>query len=621
MKKFLKYSALVIVSLGLVIGIGAVWLYQAGQDDSPSAAAKVPPQAQAAQLPALEIDLSPALWDEETLNAYFERNEKMGDADILAVGENGVIAATTGAPAILAGLRALEQGGGAIDALLTTSLAQIALASGCWVSYGGIFELVYYDAASGEVYNLNAGYNTFLGEDDPASIPAAQDADGNSTPSGRTAMVPGYFAGVQAAHDHFGRLPFSALFEPAIYITEQGFLLSSFLERAIEMRKDVLTRLPETRAVFTKEDGSLYKAGDHFTQPAVATTLKAVAEQGADYIYKGPWAEKFVAAVQAEGGKVTMEDMTRYEAIWQEPLEFTFGDYTLFMHGRPGQGGTHLAESLNLAKISKLAEMGDYRGSPEAFFWFSQFTHTFGVSFIPSALKGTLFFGLDTGMANRATQEYAEELWEEMQEDDFFFTTAPSKDPKHSDAIVVIDQWGNIAAVTHTINTGAWGGTGIFVDGVSIPDSASFQQAQLAELQPGDRVPDPTEPLIMFKNGKPYGAFSSIGAGLHQKTFTVLLNIMAYGSSLQEAMGAPSTHIPAFDAENLMEPPAVQVAKGEFSAELLAAVREMGLKVVEFGNTLEERAPRGYVVGAVINETGEYEAMGPRLFNGPAEAY
>jgi len=49
-------------------------------------------------------------------------------------------------------------------------------------------------------------------------------------------------------------------------------------------------------------------------------------------------------------------------------------------------------------------------------------------------------------------------------------------DPKHSDAIVAVDRWGNVAALLHTINTVSWGETGIFVDGVSIPDSGAIQQ-------------------------------------------------------------------------------------------------------------------------------------------------
>ena len=619
MKKVVKVSLICAGTLTLLAITAAAYLYRAGQDTSDPPEVKVPPPRTEPTITG-DIDLSPANWDAAKRVALFERNARMGDADAMAVGSHGAIAATTGAPAVHAGLTALENGGNAIDAVLSTSLAQISLAMGCWVSYAGIFELVYYDAKSGQVYNLNAGYNSVLGESDPSSIPFGTDADGKPTPSGRTALVPGYFAGVQAAHEKFGRLPFESLFEPAVSIAEEGMRVTSYQESLIDYRKDVLSRLPETRAVFGKADGSFYRAGDLLKQTALTATLKAVAKQGADYIYQGPWAAKFVEAVQADGGKITLEDMARYEVIWPQPLEYDFGDYSLHMTGRPGQGGTHLAEALNLARVSGLAEMGDYRASPEAFFWFTQFTHAADISHVPRFARGALFFGLDTGMQNRATENHARALWDKMSRGDFRLTSAPKKVPKHSDAIVVMDKWGNIAAVTHSINAYAWGTTGIFVDGVSIPDSASFYQSVLAELEPGSRLPNPVEPLIMFKNGKPIGAFSSIGEGLHQKMFAVLYNIMAHDASLEEAMSAPSTHFPAFDSEESLKQPTVQVVEGEFAAELLEQARAMGLDVKEFPNTFEAVSGRGFVVGVMVNRNGDYEAVAPRMLNAPAEA-
>jgi gamma-glutamyltranspeptidase/glutathione hydrolase len=38
-----------------------------------------------------------------------------------------------------------------------------------------------------------------------------------------------------------------------------------------------------------------------------------------------------------------------------------------------------------------------------------------------------------------------------------------------------------MAVVNHTINSQLWGDTGLFVDGISIPDSASFQGDEIAK--------------------------------------------------------------------------------------------------------------------------------------------
>ena len=75
--------------------------------------------------------------------------------------------------------------------------------------------------------------------------------------------------------------------------------------------------------------------------------------------------------------------------------------------------------------------------------------------------------------------------------------------PRHSNAVVVIDKEGNIAAITHTINSVIWGDTGIVVGGIPIPDSAGFQQARLATIKPGDRVPNEMVQTIVFPGDTP----------------------------------------------------------------------------------------------------------------------
>jgi gamma-glutamyltranspeptidase/glutathione hydrolase len=49
----------------------------------------------------------------------------------------------------------------------------------------------------------------------------------------------------------------------------------------------VLARLPETKRIFTRSDGEWYTAGDRFTQPALAATLRRVEAEGADHMYAG----------------------------------------------------------------------------------------------------------------------------------------------------------------------------------------------------------------------------------------------------------------------------------------------------------------------------------------------
>ena len=244
------------------------------------------------------ISLSPADWEDGDLAEFSERQKLWRRDEPLPPlqSQNAMITGTTSVLAIRSGLEALKKGGTAADAVITTALAQIALVAGSYDSYAGIFFLTYYDAEEDEVYYLDAGWNTPLEEDDPLSIP-------EYFPSGRTALVPGFFAGIEAAHDRFGSLPFCALFEPAVYFAEQGFEITTILSSWITSRQSILSRICEAREIFTDAAGRFYQAGDWFTQPVLSQTLKRVSIYGKDYIYNGAWADKFVAAVQRDGGE------------------------------------------------------------------------------------------------------------------------------------------------------------------------------------------------------------------------------------------------------------------------------------------------------------------------------
>jgi gamma-glutamyltranspeptidase/glutathione hydrolase len=90
-------------------------------------------------------------------------------------------------------------------------------------------------------------------------------------------------------------------------------------------------------------------------------------------------------------------------------------------------------------------------------------------------------------------KETAAAIWERMQKGTWHYgrklATPGGPRPEHSDAVVAVDRWGNVAALTHTINTNLWGETGIFVGGVSVPDSASFQREQVREAGPASACP------------------------------------------------------------------------------------------------------------------------------------
>ncbi len=521
------------------------------------------------------ISLSPADWEDGDL-AEFSEGQKLWrrDEPLPAFqSQNAMITGTTSVLAIRSGFEALKKGGTAADAVIATALAQIALVAGSYDSYAGIFFLTYYDAEEDKVYYLDAGWNTPLEENDALSIPTYY-------PSGRTALVPGFFAGVAAAHDQFGNLPFCALFEPAIYFAEEGFEITTILSNWIASRQNVLSRVCETREIFTDDSGRFYQAGDWLTQPALSRTLKRVSAYGKDYIYNGPWTDKFVAAVQRDGGKITREDMEAYDVIWSDPVSTTFRDYEIYSAGLPALGGVNTIEALNVLEAAGFPERGAYTEDPESLFWFMQINRLIILSQLRESALDSVAPDLDLSLESRATKETAAALWEKMTKGELQYINAPREQmPTHSDGVVAMDEYGNIAALLHSSNTIVWGETGIFVDGISISDIGKYSQQRINDTGPGKRLPAGVNPTIVFENGSPVLATSCINSGLQQRTLAVLYNRVAYDMDIETASMEPYPLYPVLDTLSAYGYAIERVIRGAFDDSLIRGVLALGQNV------------------------------------------
>ena len=558
---------------------------------------------------------SPARWGEAEVSRFAELTATSGQVKPTAKGNAGMVVGTTRASAIRAGVEALRQGGSALDAVCTTALAQIALSAGSTTSYAGIFFMVYHETKTARTFALDAGYNAPLAETDPLSIPS------RPTPSGRTALVPGFMAGFEAAHQRFGRLPFGAQFEPAIHIAEEGFDVDPYLAWDIGFRSAVLSRSPETRSIFTREDGEFYQVGDRFRQLELAKTLRAVALEGAGHMYTGDWAQAFVNAVQEEGGKITLKDLEEYIPIWSEPLRTDYRGYEVCTT----DGGVDVLEGLNLLELADPhSRYGHYTKSPEALFLLIQISRISQyISNYPEDQIGSLFPSLPFSARSRATKEHARLIWEELRSPGRLreLVGPPSALGGHSDGVLAVDADGNVAAIGHTINTGTWGTTGIFVGGISIPDSATHQQERIRKAGPGGRIRNEINPLIVLRDGKPVLASAAIGGGLHEATLQRLHNVIDFDMGLQEAMEQPIFHGPRwtdssfeqFDAYTLIPPTG-------FSEQLIQGVQELGQPVILLDHK-DRFESCGWWVGLSIHpETGERQGRANQTHNGWALA-
>ncbi|HEY3813585.1 MAG TPA: gamma-glutamyltransferase [Caulobacteraceae bacterium] len=570
---------------------------------------------------SVRVDLSASLWPADDYARAKHDQVATRTTAMASRGNHGGVAVSYNAFAARAGLEALKQGGSAADAALTTALTQVTLSAGGPISFFGILSLVYFEAKTGKVHTMNAEWNTITGEDDPLTIPGGigmSEADiRGKDPSGRTALVGGFMKGVEAAHKRFGKLPFASLFDPSIELAEKGFKVGAKLGKSFGFRPDDLKRLPETRETLLKADGTPYAEGDVFCQPRLAETLRAVAETGADHMYGGPWGERLVKAVRADGGKMTLEDLERYQVIWDEPLVADLGDgYSICTNPWPNGGGVPLIEAQNLARVAGLDKAEHWSKSADSLRLAVELSHIGLLLAYGSAGVAAVYPDIDFSPQSRVTRKYAEVLWAEMKAGKKPFQFTP-QEPRHSDDVVAVDAEGNIAAITHSINCVLWGKTAIVVDGISIADAASFQQPLIAATEPGGRLSAPTETGIVFKDEAPVFGFASMNAGLHQRTFQCLLNTTAFGMSLEDAVNTPDFFLPTADpATGQLK---ISLPQGRFPRGVVDA---LDCAVVESGpEALFTLGQGDWVAVGRDPKTGKIEAVSHNRVNSGSAAY
>jgi gamma-glutamyltranspeptidase / glutathione hydrolase len=558
-------------------------------------------------------DLSPANWPpaEKTRVEKLE-SQTMSPLKAQSVESDGGIVSSTVSPiATYAGIQTLRCGGNAADAASTTALTQVATQLGSVVSYAGVFTMLYYDAKDHKVYSMDAGYNSYLQETDPKSIPVCDLAllpvESMPKPTvggakGRETLVPGFMAGVEAMHGRFGRLPFRDLFEPAIWYAEKGVRISPTLQFYFDSRAKYLSRTQEGRQFIRQAGDEMPKASDLFVQPELAKTLTSISEHGSKYMYTGQWGEDFVRIVQREGGKVSAEDMQRYKPIWSEPYKETVFGHTVYVNGPPHVGVYALFAGLNLTEALKLDQREPYWKDPDVFKALASIGQI--VINAPVIDKTTSDFlqgkSIDFSAKAQLGKNYAQAVAPLLEQ---IAPQSANNTPKHSNAIVVVDKDGNIAAVTHSINTVVWGDTGIVVDGIPIPDSAGFQQTALEGIKPGDRVPHQIIDTITFEGDTPVLATGSIGFSLQLESIRVLLGVLGQHLDLATIMAAPPL-LRTGDASGVVSTP-----QGAYPPEFITKLKATGLNVKEISNETAAGLSGTLAAVAIDPKTGERTAV------------
>jgi gamma-glutamyltranspeptidase/glutathione hydrolase len=258
-----------------------------------------------------------------------------------------------------AGLDVLRRGGSAADAAVAVQ-AVLGLVEPQSSGLGGGTFITYYDARSRSVTAYNgretapagASPGMFLGGDGkPLSYATA-------VLSGRATGVPGAVAALGQLHHDHGVLPWSALFGRATQLADDGFQVSPRLARWIGSEAPQ-TSAPDVVRYFSRPDGARYAAGDLLRNPAYATTLRQLAAEGPDALYRGRIAADIVRRVHDEplAGSLSTDDLARYRPVVTPALCRAWQSTTVCTPPLPS-GGVSLLEGLLLLERTDIATRG-----------------------------------------------------------------------------------------------------------------------------------------------------------------------------------------------------------------------------------------------------------------------
>ena len=252
--------------------------------------------------------------------------------------------------AAAAGRDMLRAGGSAVDAAIAAQLV-LGLVEPQSSGLGGGGFLVAFDAAS-------SAMRTYDGRESApaAATPTRFIANGRPMPfdaasrSGLAVGTPGLVAMLGVAHQRHGRLPWARLFEPAIRIADEGFLVSPRLSALLH--REGPERFPgEARRYFFDETGMPRPTGFRLKNPDYATTLRAIAAGGPRAFYEGPIAQTIANAVLAAPfarGDLTLVDLAGYRAIERAAVCAPYRGKRVCGMGAPSSGGLAIAQALML---------------------------------------------------------------------------------------------------------------------------------------------------------------------------------------------------------------------------------------------------------------------------------
>jgi gamma-glutamyltranspeptidase / glutathione hydrolase len=364
--------------------------------------------------------------------------------------------------------------------------------------------------------------------------------------------VPGAVAGMAEALSKYGSMPLAKVIAPAIRLAADGFVVDSALNRSLASSREYISRF-DGRDVFFP-NGTVLEVGTRFTQPALARTLRIIAERGPSAFYGGEVGDSMVAAMKRGGGIFVKEDLTRYRPLWRTPIKSTYRGYTLFTMPPSSSGGVTITETMNILET--------YDTLPP--FGSAQYAHILSSAYQRAFIDRNAKLGdpayVKVPLAELTSKAYAKKLRATI--DPARATPTPQlervlAEGTHTTHYSVVDARGNAVATTTTINNGY--GSGVYLANVGFfmndemddfaaqpgqPNMFGLVQGEQNAIVPGKRMLSAMSPTIVLDRAGQLLLVVGAAGGprIITSTSQVILNVIDHRMSLADAMRAPRLH-------------------------------------------------------------------------------
>lgn len=442
----------------------------------------------------------------------------------------------------------LRAGGNAVDAAVATGFSLAVTFIDAGNIGGGGFMLIHMD-----------GETTFLDYRETAPSAAYKemylddngDVINNGSLIGSPANgVPGTVAGLWEAHKRYGKLPWKDVVKPAINLAENGFIPADVLVEDVRKMYDWFGESTNFKAYFgTINNDELFK------QPELAETLRRIAEFGAEDFYRGETSRLIVEQMARSNGLISAEDLDNYKAIWREPLRANWRDYEIVSAPPPSSGGFAVIQLLKMKDYLKEQFEGLEHNSPQYIHLVAEMEKR--VFADRAEYLGDPSF-VDINMDELISEKYIESRAREVlpQKISTLDGVKPGLESPDTTHYSIVDQWGNAASNTYTIN---WNfGSGVVVEGAGfllnnemddfsikpgVPNIFGVVGNIANEIQPGKRMLSSMSPTMLLKDKQVEMVLGTPGGStIFTSVFQTIVNILDFDMSPLEAVSATRFH-------------------------------------------------------------------------------